>query len=151
MEAIRVFLEIFTIREFSHWPDMFPFHNTWLLCVCRIQTWGGKMVYILLLHPSHVLKSCDRTMSPSLNVFNRTDMCWLSSAWQTIFCTKVHRIVFSGSDITTGGNPFPHPRSFQEFKNFPSTDQLANQLLLYDKTQKKLAHTYPSPEKATAP
>lgn len=50
-----------------------------------------------------------------------------------------------------GGNPFPHPTSFQEFKKFPSTDQLANQLLLYNKTQKKLAHTYSSPEKAIAP
>lgn len=98
-----------------------------------------------------MLKSYDRTMSPFLNVFNRTDMCWLSRAWQTIFCAKVHRIIFSGSDITMGGNPFPHPTSFQEFKKFPSTDQLANQLLLYNKTKKKLAHIYSSPEKAIAP
>lgn len=42
MEAIRVFLKIFTIREFSHWPDIFRFHNSWKLCVCRIQTQGDK-------------------------------------------------------------------------------------------------------------
>lgn len=61
MEEIHLFSEIFTIREFSHWPKeliFVPFHNTCQLCVCRIQLQGVEMVlYILLLCVLQLFKS----------------------------------------------------------------------------------------------
>lgn len=96
MEAICLFLEISTIREFSHWPEELIFFLFIILaryvCVELKHGYTVKMVHVLLLHPLQMLKSCDRAMSPLPNVLNREGMCWLSSAWQRIL--EVHRVIF---------------------------------------------------------
>lgn len=86
----------------------------------RIQTQGVKIVYVLLLHPLHMLKSCDRTISALLNVLNREGMCWFPRAWQTVLCAEVYRVIFSSSDVATSRNPFSHPtKVFKSLKTFP--------------------------------
>lgn len=111
MEAIHLFLEIFTIREFSHWPEELLFFPFIILAsyACVEFKHRELMVYILLLHPLQMLKSCDRTMSPLLNAWNKEGMCWISSTWQTVFCAEVHRVIFWSSDMAMSGNPFSHP------------------------------------------
>lgn len=105
------------------------------------------MVYVLLLHPLHMLKSCDRTVSPLLNVLNREDMCWFPSAWQTILCAEVHRVISWSSDVATSRNPFSHPtKVFKNLKAFPVHTSLQTNYF-YMVNQKISWHTLTPPQK----
>lgn len=60
MEAIHLFLEIFTIREFSHWPEELIFFLSFIILASYVCVEFKHMelhgIHILLLHPLQMLK-----------------------------------------------------------------------------------------------
>lgn len=149
MEEIHLFSEIFTIREFSHWPKeliFVPFHNTCQWCVCRIQSGELKWCCTFYFCTSYSCLSPGTGLSPLLHVLNKKGMSWLLSPWQTIFCAQMHRALLESSPTAMCGNPFFHPS-----KIFQACIRLKTNYSYMINQEEKWAHTHPTLEKATAP
>lgn len=131
MEEIHLFSVIFTIREFSHWPEeliFVHFHNTCQLCVCRMESRGVELVHILPLHILQLFKSQDRTVSIASWAKQERLVLAFESMANNILCPDAQ----NPSLKFTHGNACK--RIFLSFKDFPSPYQFENQLFSYDKS-----------------
>lgn len=149
MEAIRLFLEIFIIREFSHWPEELVF----FLFIILVSYVAVEFKHGQLKWYTFYFCITYRCVSPAIGLcLHSCLMCGIGKVCVGFKC-MANNILCRGAQ----GHflKFRHGDEwesiFLSYKNFPRPHQLANQLFLYDKPEKKWAHTHPTPEKATAP